>query len=457
MASDPAFQNLVAEFSLLTGDILVHPEYEQIKASLARLAAERGYFDARFSEHRVAIDLDAYEARIKLHYQGGPRYHFGEIELNQEVLDDDLLRRYIPFQAGSPYSLDQLIDLQQALHDSDYFTTVEVSPDKAQAGSTDIPIRVVLTPRKPNRYSFGIGYGTDTGARTKFSWEKPRLNRQGHRFSTEARVSEIGYTLGAQYRVPVLNPRTDQMVYSAGVINEKTDTSDSTIQTIGASLNRSRGEWRETIALNYQQEDYTVAGVNDDSSLLMPGVNWSRTWGDSFIYTIDGLRFDISLRGASENLFSDTDFLQLQGGIKAISAINERHRFIARGRLGGIHTNSFNELPSSVRFFTGGAQSVRGYAYQSLGPVDANGNVIGGRYLMVGSIEYEHSFKGKWGVALFYDGGNAIDDLDEKLERGAGIGLRWKSPVGPVRIDLASATSRDGRPWRIHINIGPDL
>jgi len=243
MASDPAFQSLIQDFSLRVGDILVQPEYENIKASLAKLAAERGYFDARFSEHRVAVDLDAYEARIHLHYEGGPRYGFGDVQLNQNVLDEAFLRRYIPFETGTPYTLNELIDLQQALHDSDYFQTVEVSPGDTDADTQLVPINVTLTPRKPNRYSFGLGYGTDTGARTRFSWEKPRLNTKGHRFSTEARVSEIGYSLSARYRVPVLNPRTDQMVYSAGVVNEKTDTSESTIQTVGASLNRSRGEW----------------------------------------------------------------------------------------------------------------------------------------------------------------------------------------------------------------------
>ena len=110
-----------------------------------------------------------------------------------------------------------------------------------------------------------------------------------------------------------------------------------------------------------------------------------------------------------------------------------------------------------MRFFTGGAQSVRGYAYQSLGPVDANGEVTGGKYLVVGSIEFEHSFKNKWGVAAFYDVGNAINDISDDLKKGTGIGVRWKSPVGPVRIDLASAISLEGNPWRIHITIGPDL
>ena len=457
MGEDEEFQSLIKNFPLHTGDVFNHVDYENIKSDLARLASDRGYFNARFIEHRIDIDLDAYVANINLNYDGGPRYHFGEVSLQQDVLDTELIQRYIPFERGSVYTLNQLIDLQQALNDSDYFQTVEVSPGQLQPDSNEIPINVILTPRRQHRYSFGLGYGSDTGARAKFGWQIPRLNTSGHRFDTETRVSELGYSLSAQYRVPVLNPRTDQMIYSAGVVHETTDSSESTIRTIGAGLKRSRRYWRESISLNYQQEDYTVADVHGNSTLLMPSVNWNRTWGNNFIYTIDGLRFDIGLRGASKDLMSDTDFFQLQGGIKAISSLDQHNRLITRGNLGSIWTQEFNQLPSSVRFFAGGAQSVRGYAYQSLGPVDATGQVIGGRHLMVGSIEYEHNFNSHWGLALFYDGGNAIDNLADKLERGGGFGLRWKSPVGPVRIDLASALSQKDQPWRLHINIGPDL
>jgi translocation and assembly module TamA len=457
MRNDPEFQAILKKLPLRVGAVFNHLEYENIKASLAKLASERGYFKARFIEHRVEIDLAANEARIHLHYDGGPRYRFGEVELKQDVLDPKLLRRYIPFEKGTPYTLYQLVSLQQALNDSDYFRTVEVSPGQPQDSSTEIPISVRLTPRKPNRYSFGLGYGTDTGARAKFGWEKPRLNRRGHRINTEVKVSQIGYSLGAHYRVPVLNPRTDQMVYSAGVVNEKTDTSDSTVRTIGASLNRGRGAWREAVSLNYQKEEYEIADEKNDSTLLMPGANWSRTWGREFINTFDGLRFDIGLRGASDKLISDTNFFQLRGGIKAITPLGRHNRIITRGRLGSTWIEEFQELPSSVRYFAGGAQSVRGYAYQSLGPVDDKGNVVGGKHLMIGSVELEHRFDNKWGIAVFYDGGNAIDDLADKLARGTGFGLRWQSPIGPVRIDLASAISKDGNPWRLHINIGPDL
>ena len=457
MGKDEKFQALMQKHSLKKGEAFSHLQYDHLKNSLARLAAERGYFNARFIEHLVEIDLDAYEARIHLFYDGGRRYRFGEVQLNQDVIDTELLQRYIPFARGTPYTLSQLIDLQQALNDSNYFQTAEVSPGQPQVDGDEIPITVKLTPRKRHRYSIGLGFGTDTGARAKFGWEMPRVNTHGHRFDTDMQVSQIGYNVIANYRVPVLNPRTDQLIYSAGVINETTDTSESTIRTIGTSLKRTRGDWRETLSLNYQQEDFIVADDSGTSSLLMPGINWSRTWGNDFIYAIDGLRFDIDFRGASKKLISDADFFQTQSTIKFITALNPRNRFIARGTMGGTETSEFSELPSSVRFFAGGAQRVRGYAYESLGPLDENGQVKGGKYLLVGSIEFEHRFKNKWGAAVFYDVGNAINNINDDLEKGAGFGVRWQSPIGPVRFDLASALSRDGNPWRLHINIGPDL
>jgi len=454
---DIEFQPLINNTPFNIGDVFNHIVYEEFKANLAKLASERGYFNAHFIEHRVEIDLNTNTARINLNFDGGVRYFFGNVLLEQNVLDAALLKRYIPFEKGTPYTLNQMIDLQRTLNDTDYFQSVEVSHDQPQLDSNELPVTVKLTARKPHRFSFGIGYGSNTGARAKFDWQMPRLNPSGHRFNTETNISQLGYNIAAHYRVPVFNPQTDQMIYSTGIAHEKTDSSESTIRNIGSSLNHSRGDWREAISLNYQQEDFIVADVKDKSSLLIPSINWSRTWGNNFIYSVDGLRFNITLRGANKSVVSDTNFTQLQGGIKAISSINLHNRFIARGRLGSTWTNEFDQLPSSVRFFAGGAQSVRGYAYQSLGPLNENDKVVGGKLLMIGSLEYEHSFSGLWGLAVFYDGGNAMDNFDEKLERGAGFGLRWKSPVGPVRIDFANAVTKEGNPWRIHINIGPDL
>lgn len=457
MGQDTEFQRLIDKIPLHKGGNFNHLDYERTKSDLALLATERGYVDARFTEHRVVIDLEVYEARIALHYEGGRRYRFGAVQLKQDLLEPQLLQRYIPFEQGSPYRYEALIDLQQALNDSNYFQTVEVSPGPPQAETAEIPVTVALTPRKPHRYSVGLGYGTDTGARTSFHWEMPRINDRGHRLNSEAKVSEIGYSLSASYRVPVLNPRTDQIIYNIGQVNEKTDVSDSTVRTIGANLNRNRGPWRESLFINYQVEEFVVGSDRGESTLLMPGVNWTRSWGNKVITSFDGIRFDIGLRGAREDLLSDVSFLQLHGGIKAINRLGQSNRLITRGRIATTWTEDFQQLPSSVRFFAGGAQSVRGFSYQSLGPKDDTGEVIGGNHLMVGSIELEHSLNNKWAVAMFYDVGNAMDSFDDKLERGAGLGVRWRSPVGPVRLDLATAMSRDDRPWRLHISIGPDL
>ncbi len=458
MYADVAFHPLIANLPLRQSEGFTHTAYENTKANLAKLAAERGYFDARFIEHRIEIDLDAYEARITLHYDSGPRYRYGEVVLAQDVIDAELLQRYIPFKQGDPYDLNEVVELQQALNDSDFFNLVEVSPGEQQADTKEIPVTVVLTPRKRHKYTFGLGYGTDTGARTKFGWEMPRINQLGHRFDSELKLSQIGYSVSANYRIPIFNPRTDQLVYSAGVVNEETDTSTSTIRTLGASINRGRNPWRETLSLNYQQEEFEVSDDIGDSTLLMPGVSWSRIWGSRRIFLVlDGVRLDLSLRGASDKFISDTNFFQAHSGIKAIYSLWPGGRVIGRGRLGSTWTDSFHQLPASVRFFAGGSQSVRGYSYQSLGPLDANGKVEGGKHLMVGSLEYDHRIKGKWSAAVFFDRGNAINTMNDPLESGAGFGIRWQSPIGPIRFDIANAISREDRPWRLHINIGPDL
>jgi len=455
--NDSLFSDYIRDLPLHQGDVFNHMTYDGVKSTLAKMAAEHGYFSARFIEHRIEIDIQAYEVRIHLHYDSGPRYRFGELRISQSVLDPELLHRYIPFERGSPYDLNALLDLQRTLNDTEYFQTVEITPAVDDIQQFEVPIDITLTPRKTRRYTLGAGYGTDTGVRARLGWDILRVNRYGHRFNAEARQSEIGYSLSANYRVPVLNPRTDEIVYNNSVVNEKTDSSTSTTRTVSATLNHSRGAWREALSLSYQIEDYRIADTQDHSFELIPGVNWIRTWGREFINTFDGLRFDLGIRGASQDLASKTGFLQVQGGIKAITPLGQHNRLIGRGRLGSIWSDAFEDLPSSLRFFAGGTQSVRGYAYQSLGPVDANGNVIGGRHLMVGSLELEHSFNEAWGVAVFYDAGNAYDNIDDRLEHGAGFGLRWRSPVGPVRIDLASAISEAGRPWKLHISIGPDL
>ena len=132
-------------------------------------------------------------------------------------------------------------------------------------------------------------------------------------------------------------------------------------------------------------------------------------------------------------------------------------RVLARLDLGGTLTSKLRELPPSIRYFAGGDQSVRGYAYRSLGPVDGVGDVIGGRVLAVASVEMDQQVFHRFMVAGFFDVGNAMDSANWNTEQGLGGGIRWLSPVGLVRLDLAVALSESGNPLRLHITVGPDL
>ncbi len=456
-AGDPEFQKLLASFPLGTGSVLNHEIYEQAKRGFQKLAAERGYFDMRLPKHEIRVDLAAYDAELILHIDTGPRYHFGRVIVEQKILDPDLVNRYIPLREGEPYSSARLLEVQAALSDSGYFSRVDVDADPKRAEGLEIPVRVTLAARKSSRYTFGIGYGTDTGPRASIGWERRYLNERGHHMNADLRVSKIRNSLTTNYIIPIRDPRTDQVAFTGGFVSEDTDSAKTDIRLVALSRAVARGQWRETASLTLQQEDSTIAGESVKSTLLFPGIDYVRVWADDRIYTRRGGRIRIDLRGTSESLGSDTGFVQgrLQG--KYIRPVGGRGRFILRTEVGATQVSDFDALPASIRFFAGGDQSVRGYGFNTLGPENASGDVVGGTRLLVGSAEYELRVKGNWSTAVFYDVGNALDRFSDPLKRGAGLGVRWKSPVGQIRVDLAAALSEPDRPLRLHINIGPDL
>jgi translocation and assembly module TamA len=461
-SDDSRFREIAADFPVKQGKVLFHPDYEQGKHALENLAAEEGYLDAAFQASEVRVDLQRYRADVILHYDTGPRYRFGEVRFNQDVLNPDLLTGYVTFKRGEPLDVNKVLELQNALSDSPYWSRVEVVTRQDQARGLEVPIDVDLVPSKTMRFSGGIGYGTDTGARVSGAWELRRLNRRGHRGEAEVKGSKIAQSLKLSYLIPGPYPRTDVLSFNAAYQREDTDTSLSETGLIGSQLTQSRGKWREAYSLTYQREDFEVGLDQGISNLLVPGASWERVEADDRIFTTNGYRARLAVQGAEGSLLSDSSFLQghLEG--KVIRTLGERNRIIGRAEVGYTATDEFRELPPTFRFFAGGDRSVRGFGYQSLGREDEAGNVIGGESLMVASLEYELWFPEemwgqKLGAAVFYDTGNASQSFGGLLARGAGVGVRWRSPIGPIRADVAWALSEEGRPLRFHLTIGPDL
>jgi translocation and assembly module TamA len=460
---DPWFQRDVREFPLQKGEPLYHPDYEGGKQRFVDDAASHGYLDADFQTSEMRVDLDAYTADVVVHFTTGPRYRFGPVTFNQDFLDPDLLRGYVTFKQGEILDMDELLQMQNALSDSPYFQRVEVLPRRDLAQGVEVPIEVNLTPSKHQRWSAGAGYGTDTGPRGTVALELRRINRHGHRGNVEIRGSQIEKSGQAQYQIPGAYPRTDVLTFSLGYSDLRTDTSESKSSLVGLGLTQARGEWREALALNLQREDFEVGLDEGRSELLIPQATWTRVRADDRISTTHGDRVEFTLRGADESLVSNASFLQASAQGKLIRSFADRFRFITRLQVGHTETDQLRELPPTIRFFAGGDQSVRGYGFQELGPLDEAGNVIGGEDLLTGSVELEYRFLEKWlflekwGVAVFYDTGNAMRSFSGSLEEGAGVGLRWVSPIGPIRADAAWALTEPGTPVRFHLTVGPDL
>ena len=455
--ADPAFRELLDDLPVREGRPLRHADYDRARDALGRLATERGYRDARFVRRELRIDLDRYVAEVLLTLESGERYRFGAVTFEQDELDEALLRRFLPFAEGDPYEAGKLLELQGALTDSDYFAQVRVRPQATAEGERAIPVVVEMTPRPHHRYSFGLGYGTDTGMRGRVGWEWRPVNRQGHRFGAGIELAEQREAALLRYALPVGNPRSDRLVFSASVTEEESDTTWSRLKQLGAALELGGSKWRQVLSLDLKREESETGSESQNVDLVVPGVNWSRLFAGGGMNVRRGHRLEVDLHGGSEQLGSDVSYGKLNVLGKHIVSPWEQTRLIGRWELGTTWTDDFSELPVSERYFAGGDNSIRGYAWRALGPENAAGDVVGGEHLAVGSLEAEHYFGETWGAAVFVDSGYAFDDVDDPTWTGAGVGLRWRTPIGTVRVDLAQALDGSNRPWRLHLVVGPDL
>jgi len=456
-ANDPVFNQLVANAQLAIGQRLQHDQYTSLKKNLQQHLINRGYVQGKLTRHQLSVDTRKRQATMTLHVDSGPRYDFGAITLTGSELRDKLINAYVGFAQGEPFNSKQLLETQQAFLGAGYFSAVRVQKGTPDANTHTIPVSITLTDN--NRWSLlaGIGASTDTGPRVRLGVENRRVNQAGHRFRAETEVSQVQQGAGASYQIPLKDPLRERLDFHTSYVNEVTDSQDNERWTTGADyIVELQNRWVTTTSLTYLRETYEIAEEVDQAELIIPGFQLSRVKANDPIYPSFGWRLSSRVRFANRNLSSTASFLQLNGNGKILFPLLGG-RVLVRGDLGYTEVTNVRELPASIRFFAGGDSSVRGFAYESLGPRADNGEVIGGRHLATGSLEYDHPITEKWHLAVFTDGGNAFNDFNDfEIRRSAGFGIRWRSPLGPIRLDLARAVD-ESRDWRLHLSMGPDL
>jgi len=443
----------------MAGDDLDQAAYDTFKNRMLDRALAQGYLDARYTRSEIRVDLESYQADIHLHLDTGKNYRFGEVSYRQDLFAPEFLARYQSFQAGDPFNQDALLKLQSDLLDSEYFSQVEVKMLRDQATGDQVPVEAMLSPAKPNRYRVGLGFSTDEGPRATLDWQRRYLGDEGHNIFSQLKVSEPSTSLTSEYRVPLQRPTKDQLTFSFAAESYQTDTSEGKQLDLGVTQSVGLGGgWRRTLGLDYSYEDYRVDDVQDEANLLIPSVQWAYLWNEGKGFSLQGHRFEVGFLGAAEPLLSSTSFIQVLVRDRWILSLGENWRLLTRAQLGATLAEDLDRLPASKRFFAGGDNSLRGFALDELGPTDEQNDVIGGRMLAVGSLEIQRRLTNDWAVSTFYDTGNAFDpDYDNAFAQSIGFGVRWQSPIGPVRLDVASAISEDGNPLRLHIVVGPEL
>lgn len=467
-SGDDVFRSLYEQPGIKIGNKLNHGRYENLKARFSTLAASHGYFDAEFDVARIAVNVAEKSAIIELVYNTGPRYKIGAINLQHNILDRQFLQRYYTFQSGDAYDIDQLLELKNLYNASNYFSVASVAPDLQALDNNEVAINIELEARKRRAYSIGAGVEADE-PRIKFGFEDRYVNRRGHSFAADFSVSEIKKAALATYKIPLHKPAFEFLNVYTGYEQEQIETLTSSKDTYGTSYTYYQdNKWLQTYALDYTDEKFQVGTeAQDRIGLLIPSVAMSRTKTDGNPYPLQGWSLLGKLSGSPTSLGSDLSFLQFYTRAKYVKGFRYG-RLLVRGELGYTDIDKVTDLPASVRFFAGGDASVRGYDYKSLGALGINKltqkeEVIGGNNLLVASVEYDYRLDdSNWVLAVFYDQGNAVDDEEFDFKRGTGVGVRWVSPIGPIRIDLAKAldpVTRDDQTdgWRLHISMGPDL
>lgn len=456
-ATDADFATLLATQAPKPGQILHHGAYDGFKSALKSLALRKGYFDADFDVARLEVAPELQQAFVRLHFNSGTRYKFGAISFSGHQIAETGLRSLIPFNRGDYYLASQLGEFNQALAATGWFSSILVQGDTSQMQDFNLPIDVALEPQRRNIIETGIGYSTDVKTRLKLNWNKPWLNKAGHSLSTKLAVSEIEQSIEAAYKLPLASVANDFYQLQLGFRNR--DNQDTQSRESNLALERhwllSSG-WYRTASVRWLYEDFVQADQDDSISLIMPGLSYNRTEQTSGAMPASANRLLLGVEVSDEAWGSDASFVRLRSRLGWIGSAGDNHRFITRVDAGAILMEGLSQLPPSLRFFAGGDNSIRGYGYETVSPRNSEDELTGGRYMLTGALEYQYRVKGNWWLAAFSDYGSAWDDTPDWVQ-GVGLGVRWASPVGPVRLDFAWGLDGPGKGFQLHLALGPEL
>ena len=441
------------DWSLADGQVFRSAAWETAKSNALLTLLTQRYPAAHIAQSQARVDPKRHSAALRLVLDTGPGYSFGPVQVEGlKLYPETIVQRLAPFRPGQPYAQAQLLEYQQRLQGSSYFRTATVAAPLAEAQGTTLPVQVRVVEYKPQKLGLGVGYSSNTGARTQVDYENLNILGRAWRFTSALKLETLLQSLSAGLAFPrVANGSRYSLSADAQHANIQGLTTRSLI--LGGQRQRLDGPIETVLSLQYITERQDVAGYGSTTAqALMPNYSWTRRRLDNPIDPSSGSLVNAQIGAGSQAILSDQNFIRLVlRGVQYIP-LGPRNQLILRGEVGSVFSPSANGIPQQELFRAGGIGSVRGYSYQSLGVPEGDA-IVGGRALLTASAEAVHWLTPQWGASVFYDRGDAADSFGAlKTVAGYGIGARWRSPAGIISVDLAYGQAIQA--YRLQFNAG---
>lgn len=443
-----------------------HKNYEKFKSDILTEVLARGYLKPEIVVSKVKINPTTNEANIKFVLNGNKRYKVGDLNYVGFEESHNMAKKLTKLKKGDYYESAKISELNQDLYETGYFRSVEVtmadSKKEFDENSDEyIPLNVSLTKNPYTMAEAGLGFSTDEKFRLMLSESNHWLNDSGHNFSSRLKLSKTNIYVLGDYVIPREHPKDDFYKISPQYYYKDDSSIDSKYRTIvlrTSYVTKLKGKWEREYFLEYGYDDFKQGSDVGNTNLLMPGITLSRVYMQNSLDPSWGYRVRVTLKSSLEDFISSSRILHGDVLLKSVFSPTENSRVLLRFEQGFISSHGFKDVPPRLRFFAGGDQSIRGFAYESISPKDGNGLLTGGKYLTVGSAELQIPIAESMRLATFFDIGDVVNSYqDQDWKYSTGLGFRYISPVGPIRVDIGAGISETHMPIRLHIGIGPEL
>lgn len=451
-AQNPVLRDVIKNMPLKPGAALFTEQYEQTKSKLINTAENQGYMHAGFKRSEILINEEKYTAEIVLILDTGPLYYFGQIQFNPTYINPELLHRFVPFHPGQVYSGDKILQLNNDLSSSGYFSSVLVKPQITD--NPTVPVQIYTEPVSKYSYTLGAGYGTDTGVRGRAELHVIPVNRKGHKINLMAQGSFVQNSVQGQYIIPGKDPIHDQYSVTGNFSNLNYAAGYSNSYLISLAQQHRETNYQRILSLNSLYEGFHYAFQdNTQQFLLYPKTSFTLSKTKDILFSPSGYNITFNALAASQALLSTINIAQASLDIKAAVRIEPlRLRLYGHAIQGFTAINNINQEPVSLALLLGGTDNLKAYSFNSIGP---------GRVISYAGFEVQKETKKNWYLIAFYDAGAVYNPTPRKSYYDVGGGLMWVSPIGPIKVGFAQAINsrwwRDSSGPRLVISIGPDL